>query len=416
MMREVRFPEIDRLTEDWAQLSTQRDSTLPGWTRSTFSEVEHASREWVATLMRRAGLSVHTDAIGNVIGILAGSDPSTSAIVIGSHTDTVPGGGRFDGVVGLLGAIEVVRMLRESGIVLRHSLRVVDYYNEEPNRFGLSCIGSRALAGNLTADHLALTDDRGGTVADALRADGRDPAAVANCAWNPAEIAASVELHIEQGPVLEREDVSLGVVTSIAGISRFRGVFNGRRDHAGTMPMSLRQDASCTAAGMILAIERIAAAGGDSVGTVGRVELTPEATNVVSEHAVVTAEFRSPREEWFSQAKHELEQAVAEEADRRKVRGGVEWLPFEHPTAMNPFVQDTLADAISFLGHDARRIYSGAGHDAVQMARLAPAGMIFIPSKDGRSHTPEEWTNFEQIMLGVHALAQGVVSLDERLS
>ena len=415
MTREVRAPEPERLEHDWSELSRLRDDSEPGWTRQTFSEPERESRHWVAARMRAAGLDVRIDAIGNVIGELAGTVPGLPALAVGSHTDTVPGGGRFDGVIGVLGAIEAVRLLRESGRRLSHPLRVVDYYNEEPNRFGLSCLGSRALAANLTADHLALTDDDGRTLAETLIADGRDPSAIASCAWRPGEIAASLELHIEQGPVLEREGATLGVVTAIAGIARLRAVFTGRRDHGGTMPMGLRRDASCTAAGTVLAIERIAAAGAGSVGTVGEIRLTPEAPNVVTEHALVTAEFRSPDAEWFAHAREQLEAAVAQEAAPRGVAARVDWLPPEPPTAMDPFIQDLLAEGISRLGHEARRLYSGAGHDAVQLARLAPAGMIFTPSRDGRSHTPEEWTDLADVVAGVHALTEGLLLLDERL-
>ncbi|MFT4212869.1 MAG: M20 family metallo-hydrolase [Microbacterium sp.] len=414
MTAELRSPQADRLREDWEALARIRDDGLAGWTRQTFSEPERDSREWVAGLMRRAGLATRVDPIGNVIGELAGTDPNAAAIVIGSHTDTVAGGGRFDGVIGVLGAIEVVRLLAESGIRLRHPLRVVDYYNEEPNRFGLSCIGSRALAGNLRPEHLSLVDDEGVTLADALVADGRAPDRVRECAWAPREVAASLELHIEQGPVLESEGASLGVVTAIAGIARLRARFSGRRDHAGTMPMDRRHDASCSAAGAVLAIERIAAAGAGAVGTVGEIRLTPEATNVVTADALVTAEFRSSDPRWFAQARAALDDAVAEESARRGVAGAVDWLPPEPPTAMDTAVSAVLADGIGLLGHEARRLYSGAGHDAVQLARLAPAGMIFTPSQDGRSHAPEEWTDLADVALGVHALGQGVVLLDER--
>lgn len=416
MTVELRLPETERFRADWEALAGIKDDEYDGWTRRTFSEPERASREWVARRMRDAGLQTRVDGVGNVIGELSGLDPSAPALVVGSHTDTVEGGGRFDGVIGVLGAIEVVRVLRESGIQLWHPLRVVDYYNEEPNRFGLSCVGSRAIASNLSADHLALRDDEGTTLAEALRMDGRDPDAIASCAWRRSDIAASLELHIEQGPVLEREGASLGIVTAIAGIARLRAHFAGRRDHAGTMPMALRADATCSAAGAILAVERIATAGADAVGTVGEVRASPDATNVIADDVVVTAEFRSADPEWFASARRDFDAAVAEESRRRGVIGRVDWLPPEPPTAMNAGVSAILSDAISLLGHEARRLYSGAGHDAVQLARLAPAGMIFTPSRDGRSHTPEEWTDLSDVVLGVHALGQGLLLLDERLS
>jgi N-carbamoyl-L-amino-acid hydrolase len=412
MSARLRDPESQRIEEDLGDLAKLRHPDLAGWSRPTFTDVEQESRRWVAARMRAAGLEVKVDGIGNLIGVLPGQAHSRRAIVVGSHTDTVEGGGRFDGTVGVLGALETVRLLRESGILLQHDLRVVDYFNEEPNRFGLSCLGSRALAANLGPEHLAIADDEGVTLAAELQKQGLDPAAIPGCAWSADEVLASVELHIEQGPILEQRQVGLGVVTAIAGIARLRAVFRGRRDHAGTRPMSLRQDAGCSAAGTILAIERIAASGADAVGTVGEVRFAPAATNVVSEAALLTAEFRSPDPGWFVLAREQLEQAVSQESQRRGVRGRVDWLPPEPPTAMDPGLSDLIAEAIADLGHDALRLYSGAGHDAVQMARLGPAGMIFIPSKDGRSHQPEEWTDSSDISRGVHALAASVVRID----
>lgn len=409
----LKAPEPQRFIEAWTDLSAIRDPDQPGWTRVTFSEPERASREWVRARMQTAGLSTWVDPVGNIVGELKGSNPNAPAIVIGSHTDTVPGGGRFDGVIGVLGAIEVVQMLKESNIELTHPLRVIDFYNEEPNRFGLSCIGSRALTGNLTPDHLALVDDDGQSLAKALADDGRDPNGIVSCRWDSRDVVAFLELHIEQGPVLENEKASIGIVTGIAGIARLKALFEGRRDHAGTTPMDVRRDASCAAAGTMLAVERIAAAGAGTVATVGGIRLTPDATNVVSESAIFTAEMRGPDNAWFGSAQSELESALLDECKKRNVTGWIDWLPPEPPTPMNDGVQSVLVGAVAKLGHEGRRMYSGAGHDAVQMARLAPTGMIFVPSQGGRSHTPEEWTDFEDVLPGIHVLAEAIVRIDE---
>jgi N-carbamoyl-L-amino-acid hydrolase len=408
----LRQPEPQRIQQDLQDLALLRDPDLAGWSRPTFTGVERESRRWVAARMRATSLDVHVDGIGNLIGVLPGQGAGGKAIVVGSHTDTVEGGGRFDGTVGVLGALEAVRLLEESGIKLRHDLRVVDYFNEEPNRFGLSCLGSRALASNLSPDHLATVDEDGATLAEALQSQGLDPADIPACAWSANEVLASLELHIEQGPILEQQGAGLGVVTAIAGIARLRAVFKGRRDHAGTRPMALRQDAGCAAAGTVLAIEAIGSSGADAVGTVGEIRFTPEATNVVSEEALLTAEFRSSDAGWFGLAREQLEQAVERESRRRGVHGSVLWLPPEPPTAMDPRLSELIGRSIAGLGHDFLRLYSGAGHDAVQLARLGPAGMIFLPSKDGRSHTPEEWTDLADIALGVHALAASIVQID----
>ncbi|TCL82264.1 MULTISPECIES: M20 family metallo-hydrolase [unclassified Rathayibacter] len=412
MTAEVAFPDVARLTRDLDEISGLVDTSRPGWSRVAMTEVDTDSRHWVAERMRAAGLEVRIDGIGNVIGTLAGTGAARRAIVIGSHTDTVDGGGRYDGIVGVMGAIEVARLLQESGIRLHHDLRVVDFYNEEANRFELSCLGSRALAGSLTAEHLSATDETGRTLGAALEAAGwADP--LTGTRWSSDDVLGFLELHIEQGPILEREGLPLGVVTSIAGISRFRTLFTGRRDHAGTMPMSLRHDAGCAAAGVVLAVERIASTAAQAVGTVGSVTFTPEATSVITESALVTAEFRSPDLDWFTLAREEIAEITAIEAGKRGLRHEVTWLPWERPTAIDPRLAGSIGRSIDRLGHPAAQLYSGAGHDGVQMARLGPIGMIFIPSRDGRSHCPEEFTETTDIALGVHALAQSVVTLDK---
>src|ERR1700674_4613144 len=209
------MPAIDlgRLQDDLASLAEFHDPDSPGWTRRVFSAPYIRSREWVATRMSEAGLKVTRDTAGNLVGPLAGG--RGPALVTGSHTDSVAGGGRFDGPVGVLGAIEAARCLRDSGRKLRHELRVVDFVGEEPNDFGLSCVGSRAVAGTLTAEHLAARDSTGRTVAEALESVGADPGRIMEAAWSVGDISAFVELHIEQGPVLEQAGVPLGVVSGI---------------------------------------------------------------------------------------------------------------------------------------------------------------------------------------------------------
>jgi len=405
-------PALDRMQADWQSLSEYRDPAAPGWTREAFSEADTHSRHAVAAMMSAVGLEVTIDAVGNVIGDLPGSDPNAGLLVTGSHTDTVVGGGRFDGVLGVLGAIECVRLLRESRTRLRHRLRVVDFSNEEPNRHGLSCVGSRAIAGNLTPQMLALPDPDGRELSDRLRGAGWDPSGVAGCAWDASEVDAYVELHIEQGPVLESANASIGIVAGIAGINRFVVELFGRRDHAGTMPMGRRRDAVCSAAACILAVERIAAAGAGTVGTVGDILATPEAVNVVSDYASFCGEFRSSAPSWLADVTGQLEQAVRLESAARGTRSAVTWRPPEPPVAMDDSVSQVLADAASVIGHDAVRLYSGAGHDTVQIARLAPAGMVFVPSVGGRSHCPEEETSLVDCGRGIETLLQGLVMLD----
>jgi N-carbamoyl-L-amino-acid hydrolase len=410
----IQMPSVDqaRLQADLTALAEFRDPDSPGWTRRVFSAPYLRSREWVAARMRDAGLDVRLDAAGNLIGTLAGG--GRPALVTGSHTDSVAGGGRFDGPVGVLGAIEVARCIRDSGRELRHELRVVDFLGEEPNDFGLSCVGSRAVAGTLSADHLAARDPSGRTLAEALESAGADPRRIGEACWAAGEVAAFVELHIEQGPVLERAGVPLGVVTGIAGIERVLATFNGQADHAGTTPMGARHDALCAAADAVLAIERLASEGQGGVGTAGRIEALPGALNVIPAQVQLWAEFRSVDDQWLDSRRRALEEAASEAGRRRGVDAGVRRLSRTEPVITSDEVRAAMTEAIVSLGLDYALLPSGAGHDTVQMARRGPVGMLFVPSVGGRSHTPEELTTPEDVEAGVAALLATLLVLDAR--
>jgi N-carbamoyl-L-amino-acid hydrolase len=363
--------------------------------------------------MRDAGLEVQRDAAGNLIGTLARE--GTAALVVGSHTDTVTGGGRFDGPVGVLGAVEAARCIRDSGRTLHHELRVVDFLGEEPNDFGLSCVGSRAVAGTLTADHLAARDPSGRTLAEALESAGADPKRIQEAAWAANIVGGFVELHIEQGPVLERAGVPLGVVTGIAGIERVVATFEGQADHSGTTPMGARHDALCAAADAVLAIERLASEGHDAgVGTAGRIEASPGALNVVPARVQLWAEFRSVDGAWLDSRGRALEEAVSEAGHKRGVGAGVKRLSRTEPVVTSAEVRSAMTEAVGSLGLDYALLPSGAGHDTVQMSRLGPVGMLFVPSVGGRSHCPEEMTSPEHLEAGVAALLATLLVLDAR--
>lgn len=408
-------PEGDWVQEGWTHLSGLVDTDLPGWSRVGFSEQDVAGRDWVAQQMRQAGLTTRVDAVGNVIGMLEGTNPSAPAIVVGSHSDTVPGGGRFDGIVGVLGAIEVARTLRRAGIRPTHSLMVVDFANEEGNPQGVKLVGSRAAAGTLSATELAAADSEGTTLADLITGAGHQPDAVAGCRWKAADLAAYVELHIEQGPVMEEQGAEIGVVTRVCGISTFVLDIEGRRDHAGTTSMTKRSDPLCCAADGILAVQRIAAAGGDSVGTVGELTSASPLTNVIPETARLTGEFRSPELAGLKQLQAEFD-AEAKVADsRHRTRSTVTWGHTDAPAIMDEQLSALAVRAASAAGHEAFRLYSGATHDSVEMAALAPSTMIFVPSRDGRSHCPEEWTDLADIERGIEVLTRTVLEADAAL-
>lgn len=407
-------PVAERLAGDLDALASLTDPSAPGWTRPAFTEHDRAGRQWAATRMREAGLEVHEDGAGNIIGRLSGRRPELGALATGSHTDTVVGGGRFDGNVGVVGALETVRLLRENDIRLDHDLLVLVFFNEEPNPWGTSCLGSRALTGSLPQEYFERHDQEGGRLGDALARSGIDPSSMLETSAfiRTARLRAFVELHVEQGPVLERLGKQVGLVTSITGVSRFEALFRGRQDHAGTTSMTDRRDAGCTAAGVVLAVEDIAEGHETGRGTTGQVTFTPDAVNVVSEEAAMTGEFRSPDEEWLVHAQEQLHQAASREGARRGVDVTLDWLPLQKPVQMSGSLFDVLESTVSRLDLTASKLYSGAEHDAAIMARAAPTAMVFIPSADGRSHCPEEWTEMSDIAAGTAVLANTLVELD----
>ena len=404
----------DRIDADLRALADLVESDRPGWTRTALGPVDQDGRELVRRWMVDAGLETTIDGAGNVIGRLRGSGAGGRAIMVGSHTDTVVGGGRFDGMVGVVGAIEAVRALRESGQRLAHDVVVVDFFNEEPNEFGLSCVGSRAMVGDLTRDHLDLLDDNGRSLAAALGHVGIDGEGILSAQHDFSGVDAFLELHIEQGPHLEQLGSQIGLVESITGVSRFRALFSGRADHAGTMPMDLRRDAGCAAAGTVLAVERIAGEGLHGKGTSGQITFTPAAVNVVTASAEFRGEFRGPEAEWLRHAQDALADAAQGEGQRRGVGVEVDWLPLQEPAPMSPTMVSMLSRVVDDLGYSSSRLFSGAEHDAAVIARQVPSGMIFVPSRDGRSHCPEEWTDLSDIAAGVTTLTRALLALDTR--
>jgi N-carbamoyl-L-amino-acid hydrolase len=402
-------PDLGRVADDLETLSSYRDPDAPGWTRRVFSTIDREAREWVAEKMADAGLEVETDAAANLCGTLRGAGRLPGAVVTGSHTDTVQGGGRFDGIIGVLGAIEAVRCLRDAGIRLDHNLVVVDFLGEEPNDFGVSCVGSRAVAGTLREDHLELVCPDGRTLRQALSMAGGEPADLLKARWEPGRLHCFVELHIEQGPRLEKAGVPIGVVTGIVGIDRLLAHFEGQPDHAGTTPMEHRRDALLGAAEAALAIERLAEG---AVATTGRLEIRPGAHNVVPGEADLGAEARSDDERWLAEFGRRVEAEVAAISARRHLSASLRWISRERPVRVTDWVANAVAQAAASLGIKPLSMPSGAGHDASHMARLGPMGMIFVPSRGGRSHCPEEWTSLEQVGQGIAVLVETLRLVD----
>jgi N-carbamoyl-L-amino-acid hydrolase len=408
-------PRLDRYLADWTALSAFTDATKPGWTRRAFTPPYLRARGWLAERMADAGLQAGIDAGGNLVGRRPGALPDARPLVLGSHTDTVAGGGRFDGILGVLAAIEVARALAEAGLSLRHPLEVIDFLGEEPNDFGLSMVGSRTLAGTLDPADLDRQDLSGRSLADAIGAAGGDPGRLAGVRRAPGSVACYLELHIEQGRRLEQAGCPLGVVTAITGVTRYLVELQGRADHAGGTPVAERRDALAGAAQVISAMERLWMDGA-GVGTVGRLTVSPNSINVVPETVTMWTDMRSLDGALLDTRREQFAAEVAGLAAPRGLRAGVDLLSREEPVPADPDVCAVLTEVADQIGRPYLRLPSYAGHDANQLAKIAPIGMLFAPSRDGRSHCPEEWTDPDDIAVCLGALTAAVIRLDEALA
>ncbi len=380
-----------------------------GVSRVAFSDADVAGRAYVRGLMKAAGLEVRVDAAGNLIGRREGTDRKLPAIVVGSHTDSVPQGGNYDGDVGVLGGIEVAQQLSERHIRLRHALEVVDFTDEEG---GL--VGSRAMASRLDAATLDLVNASGRSVRDGLRALGGDPDSVSRARRSPGELTAYLELHIEQGGVLERTHTDIGVVEGIVGIHWWEATVNGIANHAGTTPMDQRHDALLAASELVLAVNAAATEfPGRQVATVGRIRAEPGAPNVIPGKVVLSIEVRDLDAARIDAV---FQRIRARAEDIARTRGTpIEFRDLEataQPARTDPRLQRIIDGAARSLGLTTMTMPSGAGHDAQDVASLAPIGMIFVPSVGGISHSPREYTAPEDVAHGVNVLMRAVLDID----
>ena len=397
-----------RLNEHLAALAEFGKNPQGGVSRLAYSEADARGREYVIGLMRAAKLDVSIDAAGNLIGRRAGSDNQLKPILFGSHIDSVPEGGNYDGDVGSLGAIEVAQTLAEKNIVTQHPLEVVIFQNEEG---GL--IGSRAMDGELTERELDLVSRSGKTIREGIKFIGGDPTKLATVKRAKGSIAAYLELHIEQGGILEKERIDIGVVEGIVGINWWDVTIEGFANHAGTTPMNQRQDALLAAAKFIEAVNRVVnSIPGRQVGTVGRIQALPGAPNVIPGKVILSLELRD-----LDAAKIQmLYQKIRTEADQiaqaSKVKFDFKEINVNIPAPTDPRLRSLIDQSAKDLGLTTKQMPSGAGHDAQDMARLAPVGMIFIPSIGGISHSPKEFSKPSDIENGANVLLQSLLKLD----
>src|ERR1700752_149068 len=380
-----------------------------GASRVAYSDADKQGREYVLGLVRDAKLEVSIDAAGNLIGRREGvSAPHLKPLLVGSHIDTVPEGGNYDGVVGSMGAIEVAQTLAENYGRLRHPLEVVIFQNEEG---GL--IGSRAMDGELSEKELDLVSRSGKTIREGIKFIGGDPAKLSTVKRSKGSIAAYLELHIEQGGTLEAEKIDIGIVEGIVGINWWDVTIEGFANHAGTTVMNNRQDALLAAAKFIEAVNRIVTSGpGRQVGTVGRINALPGAPNVIPGKVVLSLELRDLDAAKINMLFERIQAEARKIAADSKTKFDFKEINVNIPAPTDPKIRSLISEAARELGLTTKPMPSGAGHDAQDMARLGPVGMIFVPSVGGISHSPREFSRPEDIANGANVLLHTLLKLE----
>ena len=406
--------DADRVWADLQELAGFSDAPTPAVTRILFTKADKNARTFIKRLCGDAGLAVREDPVGNLFARWDGSRPDLPAVATGSHTDAIPFSGRFDGTVGVLGAIEAVRALRRVGYQPERPIEIIMFTSEEPTRFGVGCLGSRVLSGALNPETLAsLRDNDGLTFVEVRTRSGWCTGGLDAVRLPDGHYGAFVELHIEQGPVLEHEQNQIGVVTAIAGPAALRVTIEGEGGHAGTVLMPARRDALCASAEVILAVEGAARSSGcaDTVATTGVCRIHPGAVNSIPDRVILEVDVRDIDPEPRDRVIERLREVVEFVTARRGLTGKVEVLNADPPARCAPVVVNAIAEACHRLNLSCRPMVSRAYHDALFMARVVPTAMIFIPCKHGFSHRPEEYASPEDIGRGAAVLALVLASL-----
>ena len=378
--------------------------------RVAFTKGDIEARAWYISLMKKAGLEVKIDYAGNIIGKRKGKNPSLKPIAFGSHIDMVPDGGNYDGCVGSIGALEMIEVLNENNITTEHPLEVIIFCNEEGGT-----IGSMAMAGHLTAEGLQQKSQSGLTMAEGIKAIGGNPDSISYSIRKKGDIKAFLELHIEQGGILEKENLQIGVVEGIVGIVHWEVTVDGFANHAGTTPMNMRQDALLAASKFIIAVnEVINSVKGNQVGTIGKIAAMPGAYNVIPGKVLLGLEIRD-----LSSAKIELlfraieKRAVAIALSSKTKISFVRQANASKPALTDKMLQQKINSSAKALGFTTKLMQSGAGHDAQEIALIAPVAMIFVPSVGGISHSPKEFTKAVDMANGANVLLQTILKLDK---
>ncbi|MGD9567114.1 MAG: Zn-dependent hydrolase [Sedimentibacter sp.] len=394
---------IKRIQQDIEELSKFTATPGNGTTRLSFSNEDRGAREYIKNQMVKGGLSVYEDAAGTIVGRIEGELKNSPIVLIGSHFDTVLNGGNFDGLAGIVAALETARVLQENKLKPRYPVEFIAMIEEEGTRFGAGLFASRAMAGKVSRQELYESKDASGIVmAQAMETFGFDPDKIEEAIRPKESLKAYLELHIEQGPILEAENKEVGVVEYIVGLHAIEVKINGRADHAGTTPMNMRSDAMEAAAMLISRVGDYAREVGEgSVATVGRLSLLPGSVNVVPKEVTFTVDIRAKDSNNIKSILQWIYTELDKISESKNVTYEVQTLLDVQPVKLSEEITNIIENNCNRIGFSNMRILSGAGHDAMVMVDLTPTGMIFVPSKNGRSHSPSEWTDYELLHKGI---------------
>jgi ureidoglycolate amidohydrolase len=403
----------ERLATELDALGAISQEAPPVVTRVVFTEADLRGREFVRKLCREAGLIIHEDAVGNTFARWSGESPGLAPVGTGSHIDAIPNAGRFDGTVGVLGGLEAIRALVRAGHRPRRSIELVIFTSEEPTRFGIGCLGSRLMSGLLDPVAAGQYKDREGVSLDQARSAAGFEGPLSSVRLPPGTYSAFVEMHIEQGPILERINLPLGIVTAIAAPASLKIAIEGEGGHAGAVLMPDRHDAFLAAAEIALAVEVSARSSGsrDTVGTVGVCGVFPGAVNSIPSHVRMEIDVRDTDEARRDSVLRKIEQACEQVACRRGVKANVELVNADPPAHCAPHVVEALAQSCEAQSLPFERMISRAYHDSLFMSRIAPTAMLFIPCRGGVSHRPDEYASPEAIAQGTLVLAEALARL-----
>ena len=406
----------DRLLADLDAFARIGADPQGGITRLAYSEADLQARQLFLDRATAAGLAPRTDAVGNIFARRAGREDGLAPVGFGSHLDSVPNGGRFDGPLGVLAALEISRALNDAGLTTRRPIDLICFAAEESGRFGLGTLGSKALVGKLTGQMLdSLRDPQGQSLRQVLQGCGFDPARLEQARLRPGDYHAYLELHLEQGAVLESRGLPVGVVTGIAAPTRYRVTYTGRADHSGATPMGLRKDALVAAAELVLAVQRLTVKHGSptTVGTVGILRIQPGAMNVIPGQAMLGVDIRDIEAEGKSRVAKKVFAAAKRIAKKWGIEAAIEPLTDDPPVPLPGRIRQISAEACRARGIPFMELPSGAGHDAMYMAEVTEVGMLFTRCREGISHNPAEYVAPEDAVAGATALAETTLRLAE---